>query len=66
MGAKAEIDIAARTEILGELEKIMQEDGPISQPLWRGVYTAYDKAVKGYDIHPTYYIFGDQLALEQA
>ncbi|MBC8038089.1 MAG: ABC transporter substrate-binding protein, partial [Rhizobiales bacterium] len=37
--AKAEgtIDIAARTEILGELEKIMQEDGPIAQPLWRAI-----------------------------
>jgi peptide/nickel transport system substrate-binding protein len=64
--AEGTIDIAARTEILGELEKIMQEDGPISQPLWRGVYTAFDKRVKGYNIHPTYYIFGEELAFEQA
>ncbi len=64
--AEGTIDIAARTEILGELEKIMQEDGPISQPLWRGIYTAYDKAVKGYEIHPTYYIHGEEIAIEQA
>jgi peptide/nickel transport system substrate-binding protein len=64
--AKAEgtIDVAARTEILGELEKIMQEDGPITQPLWRSVYAAYDKKVKGFAIHPTLYIFGETLAIE--
>jgi peptide/nickel transport system substrate-binding protein len=64
--AEGTIDIAARTEILGELEKIMQEDGPITQPLWRSVYTAYDKRVKGFALHPTLYIFGEQLAIDAA
>ncbi len=66
--AKAEgtIDIAARTEILGELEKIMLEDGPIAQPLWRSVYAVYDKRVKGFAVHPTLYIFGETLAVEPA
>ena len=36
----------ARAEIIGELEKIMQEDGPIAQPLWRSVFTDYDKRVR--------------------
>ncbi len=62
--AEGTIDVAARSEILGELEKIMQEDGPISQPMWRAIYTAYDKKVKGYEIHPTYYIHGEELAIE--
>ena len=63
--AKAEgtIDVKARSEILGKLEKIMQEDGPIAQPLWRSVYAAYDKRVKGFEIHPTLYIFGENLAI---
>ena len=66
--AKAEgtLDVDARREILGELEKIMQEDGPISQPLWRSVYAAYDKRVKGYQVHPTLYIFGETLGIEAA
>jgi peptide/nickel transport system substrate-binding protein len=64
--AEGTIDIAARTEILGELEKIMQEDGPIAQPLWRSVYAAYDKRVKGFALHPTLYIFGEQLAVDAA
>ena len=62
--AEGTLDIEARREILGELEKIMQEDGPIAQPLWRSVYVAYDKRVKGFAVHPTYYIFGETLAVE--
>ncbi len=62
--AEGTVDVKARSEILGKLEKIMQEDGPIVQPLWRSVYAAYDKKVKGFEIHPTLYIFGEQLALE--
>ena len=61
--AEGTIDVAARTEILGELEKIMQEDGPISQPIWRTSFTAYDKRVKGHAAHPTLYIFGEEIAI---
>ena len=64
--AEGTIDVAARTEILGELEKIMLEDGPIAQPLWRSIYTAYDKRVQGFELHPTLYIFGEQLAISPA
>ncbi len=64
--AEGTIDIAVRTEILGELEAIMQEDGPIAQPLWRSIYTAYDKRVSGFEIHPTLYIFGENLAIAAA
>ncbi len=44
--AEGTLDVDKRREILGELEKIMLEDGPITQPLWRSVYAAYDKRVK--------------------
>ena len=62
--AEGTLDIAERTEILGQLETIMQEDGPIAQPIWRGLFVAYDKKVKGFRMHPTNYIFGEELALE--
>jgi peptide/nickel transport system substrate-binding protein len=64
--AEGTIDVKARSEILGKLEKIMQEDGPISQPLWRSVYAAYDKRVQGFEIHPTLYVFGENLAIAPA
>lgn len=64
--AEGTIDVKARSEILGKLETIMQEDGPITQPLWRSVYAAYDKRVKGFEVHPTLYIFGETLAIAKA
>jgi peptide/nickel transport system substrate-binding protein len=62
--AEATLDVDARRDILGELEKIMQEDGPIAQPLWRSVYAGFDKRVKGFQIHPTLYIFGETIGIE--
>lgn len=64
--AEATVDVKARSEILGKLEAIMQEDGPIVQPLWRSVYAAYDKRVSGFKVHPTLYIFGEELAIAAA
>ncbi len=62
--AEGILDVDKRREIMCQLETIMQEDGPIVQPLWRSVFTAYDKRVKGFKMHPTSYIFGNELALE--
>ncbi|MGL4591556.1 MAG: ABC transporter substrate-binding protein, partial [Aestuariivirga sp.] len=64
--AEGTVDVKARSEILGKLETIMQEDGPIVQPLWRSVYAAYDKRVQGFQVHPTLYIFGEDLAIQPA
>ena len=62
--AEGTLDIGERAEIIGRLETIMQERGPITQPLWRGVFAAFDKRVHGYKLHPTGYIFPEELALE--
>lgn len=55
--------IKKRKKLLGKLETIMQEDGPIIQPVWRGLFMAYDKKVVGFVPHPTQYIFGNELAI---
>ena len=64
--AKAEgiLDVDARREVMAGIEKLMQEDGPIVQPVWRSVFAAYDKKVKGFKMHPTSYIFANELAIE--
>ncbi len=64
--AKAEglLDVNKRREVMAEIQKLMQEDGPIVQPIWRSAFTAYDKRVKGFEMHPTSFIFGEQLAIE--
>ena len=62
--AEGILDVEARSKVIGELETIMQEDGPLVQPIWRAVYVAYDNRVKGFAMHPTNYIFANEIALE--
>jgi peptide/nickel transport system substrate-binding protein len=61
--AEGTLDIAARRELVARLEAILQDDGPIVQPLWRAILTFHDKRVQGFRAHPTRYIFGHQLAI---
>jgi peptide/nickel transport system substrate-binding protein len=61
--AEGTIDVTARREIMAQLERILQEDGPIVQPVWRGIFTFMDKRVQGFKAHPSLYIFGHQLAI---
>jgi peptide/nickel transport system substrate-binding protein len=62
--AEGTLDVDERRKIMGKLEKIMYEDGPITQPFWKSVVTFYDKRVKGAGAHPTNYIFAEGLAVE--
>jgi peptide/nickel transport system substrate-binding protein len=62
--AEGTLDIEARKLLLKQLEEIMQEDGPMVQPIWRAVFSVMDKRVKGFQKHPTNYIFGNNLAIE--
>ena len=62
--AEGTLDVDKRREIMGKIQTIMQEDGPIVQPVWRTVQTGYDKKVKGFRMHPSQYIFGEQLAVD--
>ena len=61
--AEGTIDVVARREIMGQLERILQDDGPIVQPVWRAVFTFHDKRVQGFKAHPALYIFAHQLAI---
>ncbi|WP_119459049.1 ABC transporter substrate-binding protein [Rhodospirillaceae bacterium SYSU D60014] len=62
--AEGILDVDKRREVIARLEEIMQEDGPIVQPIWRSIFTFYDKRVKGFQMHPSNYIFGQDLAIE--
>lgn len=61
--AEGTLDVNQRREVMAKLETILQDDGPIVQPLWRSVFTFMDKRVQGFRIHPTLYLFGHQLAI---
>ena len=45
--AEGTLDVSARSEIMGQLEKIMQEDGPIVQPIWRGLFGVPEQTGQG-------------------
>lgn len=57
--AEATLDVEARRAITEKLEKILQEDGPIVQPLWRSTFVAFNEKVKGIVLHPSLYIHAD-------
>jgi peptide/nickel transport system substrate-binding protein len=61
--AEGTLDVNKRREVMAKLEAILQDDGPIVQPLWRSVFTYMDKRVQGFKMHPTQYIFGHQLGI---
>jgi peptide/nickel transport system substrate-binding protein len=58
------IDVEKRREVIAEVEKLMQEEGPIVQPVWRALFMPFDKKVKGFKPHPTEYYFGEQYWIE--
>ena len=60
----ATIDSEERKLVMSKLMKIMRERGPIVQPFFMQVATAYNKRVKGMSMHPTKYIFFDSMAIE--
>ena len=53
--ASGTLDVAERTKKMERVEKILQEDAIISQPLWRSVFTAGTAKVHGFRMHPTIY-----------
>jgi peptide/nickel transport system substrate-binding protein len=64
--AEGILDPDKRRVVMAKLEQLMQEDGPVVQPLWRVVQTGFHKRVKGFRMHPSQYIFLDELAVEKA
>lgn len=59
-------DPEARAEVMADIERLMQEEGPIVQTYWRKLLTFYDERVMGFEMHPTYQIFLNRLALRDA
>jgi len=62
--AEGTLDIEKRRVILGELETIMQQNGPIAQALWQKLYMPFDKKVMGFKMHPTRYYFCEEYAIK--
>jgi peptide/nickel transport system substrate-binding protein len=53
--ASATLDVDARRKHMARLQRILQDDGVIAQPLWRSVFAAAHSRVQGFQVHPTLY-----------
>jgi peptide/nickel transport system substrate-binding protein len=58
------VDVEERRKVMEKIETIMQERGPVVQPFWRSVLTFYDKKVQGFKMHPTSFVFGEELSIK--
>ena len=58
--ADATVDVAKRKLVMKDIEELMQEDGPIVQPVWRAVFAGISNRVKGFKMHPTLYFFCEE------
>ncbi|MBA3520384.1 MAG: ABC transporter substrate-binding protein [Rhizobiales bacterium] len=62
--AEGILDPKERSKVMAEIEKLMQEEGPIVQPFWRTFSTVMDKKVQGFELHPSQYIFAHRYAVQ--
>ncbi|MBI1777124.1 MAG: ABC transporter substrate-binding protein [Proteobacteria bacterium] len=61
--AEGTLDLEKRRAIMAKLEAILQDDGPIIQPVWTKTFQVFDKKVKGANVHPSLLIFGNEMAV---
>lgn len=58
--AQSTLDIEARREIVGKMEDIMQERGPIGNSFWKNVWNITNDKFQNVQAHPTaYYLMAD-------
>lgn len=55
--AEGTLDVEARREIMGQIESIMQERGPIGNSFWKNVWNITHKKFQNIQAHPTAYDF---------
>ncbi|MBL8700751.1 MAG: ABC transporter substrate-binding protein [Alphaproteobacteria bacterium] len=54
--AESTADVEKRRAHMLRLQTILQNDGPLVQPLFRNVFMPVDRKIKGVQMHPTQYI----------
>jgi peptide/nickel transport system substrate-binding protein len=62
--AEATLDVEGRRAKMEKVEKILQDDAVMLQPVWRPVFTIINAQVKGYSGHPTQYHQFNQVWLD--
>ena len=53
--AQGLLDVEARREVMVDLQRVMQERGPVSVAYWRNVWNIRNPAFQNMEAHPTNY-----------
>jgi peptide/nickel transport system substrate-binding protein len=53
--ANGTLEADARRKHMATLQRMLQDDAVIAQPLWRSVFAASNARVQGYRLHPAHY-----------
>ncbi|MBZ9873235.1 ABC transporter substrate-binding protein [Mesorhizobium sp. BR1-1-9] len=64
--AEGILDPKERSKVMEKIELILQDESPIIQPYWRDQQTVMDKKVKGFEKHPSEFIFAKDYAVVAA
>jgi len=61
--AEGLLDMEKRRDAMAKLEAMLQDDGPIVQPVWNKIFQVFDKKIKGASAHPSLYVFCNEMAV---
>ncbi len=53
-----------RAAVMQKLQEILQNDGPMAQPVFAESFTFMDQKVKGFEMHPSNYVFGNRIGMQ--
>jgi peptide/nickel transport system substrate-binding protein len=62
--AEGLVDVEERRKVMAKIAKLMQEVGPITQPIFRNLVTWYDKKVQGFKMHPMVAVWPSELGIK--
>lgn len=64
--AGATLDMDERRKIMAQMQEMLLEDGPLVQPVYRNVFTAYNKKLKNFQMHPSNSNYYKDMWIEEA
>jgi peptide/nickel transport system substrate-binding protein len=59
--AQRVLDPRERAPLIGQVQRLLQEDGPLIQPFWIPSTAAFHRSVNGVKPHPMYYYQAEQI-----
>lgn len=64
--AEGKLNVNERREVMGRLQQMLLDDGPLVQPVYRSIYGIYTAKLKNFSMHPTNYNYYKDVWLEEA